>query len=316
MDKIKVIVTGGAGFIGSHISEYWISQGAEVHVIDNLRTGYLSNIDKINGVKFHKVSITERDKIFKIFPGTVYVHHLAAFVSVPESISKPNECYDINVNGLINILDASKEFGVRKIIFSSTAAVYGDNPVSPKNIDLKPNPKSPYGETKVQGELLLNDFNLLSDIGAISLRYFNVFGPRQDPKSQYAAAIPIFIGKAIKNEPITIYGDGTQTRDFIYVQDVVNVNVLAAKNEQFNGVLNVASGKAISINEIVNVILKLTGSKSKIIYSKERDGDIKHSLASIEETKQKFNFYPEYDLERGLKMTIDYFRSLHTKNKF
>ena len=197
------------------------------------------------------------------------MHHLAALVSVPESIEKPEECYEININGLINVLDASKEFGIKKIVLSSSAAIYGENPISPKTVDLKPDPKSPYGETKLEGELLLNLYNQNDGLGAISLRYFNVFGPRQDPKSQYAAAVPIFIEKALKNEPIIIYGDGTQTRDFIFVKDVVNANVLAATNENVNDVFNVATGKAVSINDIANLVIAKIGSKSKLVYEKK-----------------------------------------------
>lgn len=307
MSKLKIIVTGGAGFIGSHIVEHWLSKNVEVHIIDNLRSGYLSNVRIFPEVVFHKGSITDRDLVFRVLRNTDYVHHLAGFVSVPESILEPEECYDINVNGLINVLDASKEFGIKKIVFSSSAAVYGENPISPKTVSLTPDPKSPYGSTKLEGESLLKLYNEQGSVGAISLRYFNVFGPRQDPKSQYAAAIPIFIERALKNEPIIIYGDGEQTRDFIFVKDVVSANILAATNEKVNGVFNVASGRAITINEIAKIIIEELQSKSKIIYEKERPGDIKHSLASIEETKDLLKFIPEFDLTKGLKETIKYF---------
>lgn len=304
---MKIVVTGGAGFIGSHIVEHWHHQGADVHVIDNLRTGFLSNIDPFKNVVFHNSSITDRDSVFKIFDDTDYVFHLAAFVSVPESIEKPEECEEINVNGLLNVLDACKEFGVRKIVFSSSAAIYGDNPKSPKTVDMKPDPKSPYGSTKLEGENQLRIYNQNYSLGAVSLRYFNVFGPRQDPNSQYSAAIPIFVSRAIRNEPITIYGDGKQTRDFIFVKDAVRANVLAAVNNHVNGVFNVASGTAISINDIVKIVIEETHSRSKIIYEKERPGDIKHSLASIKETQKELNFLPDHDLEDGLRKTISYF---------
>ncbi len=307
MKRTKVVVTGGAGFIGSHIVEQWLSEDAEVHIIDNLRSGYLSNVEIFPSVIFHKGSVTNRDFVFKILQNADYVHHLAALVSVPESIEKPEECYEININGLINVLDASKEFGIKKIVLSSSAAIYGENPISPKTVDLEPDPKSPYGTTKFQGEELLKLYNMNDGLGAISLRYFNVFGPRQDPKSQYAAAVPIFVEKALKNEEIKIYGDGTQTRDFIFVKDVVKANILAAKNESVNGVFNVATGNAISINEIAKLVISEIGSKSQIVYEKERPGDIKHSLASIEKTKEELNFNPEYDLLKGLKETINYF---------
>ena len=307
MLKIKVVVTGGAGFIGSHIVEEWLAKDAEVHIIDNLRSGHLSNVELFPEAIFHRGSITDRDFIFNIFRGKDYVHHLAAFVSVPESVQKPDECFEININGLINVLDASKESGVKKIVFSSSAAIYGENPVSPKIVDLIPDPKSPYGQTKLEGEYLLKLYNQRDGLGAVSLRYFNVFGPRQDPGSQYAAAIPIFVQKALRNEPIVIYGDGTQTRDFIFVKDVVNANILAALNENVNGVYNVATGKAISINEIAALVISETGSKSEIFYEEERAGDIKHSLASIDSTRSELNFNPDYDLLKGLKETIKYF---------
>ena len=313
MSRTKIVVTGGAGFIGSHIVEYWITQGAEVHIIDNLRSGYLSNVEIFPEAIFHNGSITNRDLVFQVLKNAEYVHHLAALVSVPESVEKPHECIDINVNGLLNVLDAAKEFGLKKIVFSSSAAVYGDNPESPKTISMKPQPKSPYGITKLDGEYYLQMYHEMYDIGTVSLRYFNVFGPRQDPKSQYAAAIPIFISRAIKNEPLIIYGDGEQTRDFIFVKDVVKANMLAVTNPNISGVFNLALGKPTSVNQIAKEIIRLTGSKSEIIYEKERAGDIKHSLASIKDTMELLKFKPVFTLEEGLKETIDFFISKKAK---
>ncbi|MEG8945618.1 SDR family oxidoreductase [Rosettibacter firmus] len=307
MKKLKVVITGGAGFIGSHIVEYWVNNGAEVCVIDNLRSGFLSNIEKFPDVKFYNGSVTDKELVLDVLKNTDYVHHLAALVSVPESIEKPYECIEINIIGLINVLEAAKFHKVKKVVFSSSAAVYGDNKELPKTIKTIPDPKSPYGITKLDGEYYLKMYNDEYGLGTVSLRYFNVFGPRQNPKSQYAAAIPIFINKALKNEPIIIYGDGTQTRDFIYVKDVVLANVLAATSN-INGVFNVALGKSISINEIAKEIIKLTNSQSKIIYEKERKGDIKYSQASIKETVEQLNFIPQYTLQQGLEETIKYFK--------
>lgn len=309
----KVVVTGGAGFIGSHIVDAWLKRGAEVHIIDNLRTGKRENVALFPQSVFHEVSITDRKKVFEILRGVDYVHHLAALISVPESILNPLECVEINVNGLINILDAAKERGVKKVVHSSSAAVYGDNPASPKTVEMKPEPKSPYGITKLDGEYYLKHYNEQFSLGTASLRYFNVFGPRQDPASQYAAAIPIFVSRALKNEKIIIYGDGEQTRDFIYVDDVVQANILAAENEKAVGVYNVASGSAISINELVKLIIEMTDSKSKIEYHEPRSGDIKHSLASIELTKSELNFSPSKNLSDGLKETVKYFIELFSK---
>lgn len=306
----KVVVTGGAGFIGSHIVEYWSKQNADVFVLDNLRSGFEKNLIGFENITFVKGSITDKDAVFSVLENAAYVHHLAAMISVPESVENPFECVSINVNGLLNVLEASAKHKIKKIVHSSSAAVYGDNPVSPKTISMKPGPKSPYGITKLDGEYYLQSYLDNFGLQTISLRYFNVFGPRQDPKSQYAAAIPIFVNNALQNKEIIIYGDGEQTRDFIFVKDVVAANVLAATTENVNGTFNVACGSAISINQLVQLVLELTNSESKIRYEKERAGDIKHSLASIEETKLKLNFQPKHDLHEGLKETINYFIQL------
>ena len=314
MKKTKVVVTGGAGFIGSHIVEHWINAGAEVHIIDNLRSGFLSNAQLFPQAIFHQISITEREKVFRVLENASYVHHLAAMISVPESVDKPQECVEININGLLNVLDACKENGVKKVVFSSSAAIYGENPESPKRTDMRPKPKSPYGITKLDGEYYLQMYNEQYGLGAVSLRYFNVFGPRQDPKSQYAAAVPIFIANALQNEPITIYGDGEQTRDFIFVKDVVKANVLAATKENVNGVFNVALGKASSINEIAKEIIAATNSKSEIIYQPERKGDIKHSLADVEDTMSALSFTPDFTLQKGLDETVAFFKKIFEGN--
>ncbi len=308
---MKIVITGGAGFIGSHLAEYWSNQGAEVHIIDSLRSGFEKNIKEFSNVVFHKGSIVNKELTLEVLKNTDYVFNLAALVSVPESLEKPEECIDINVKGLLNILDAAKVHKVKKVVHSSSAAIYGDDPRLPKDISMRPKPQTPYGITKLDGEYYLQMYFEQYGLPTTSLRYFNVFGPRQDPKSQYAAAIPIFVFKALKNEPITIYGDGEQTRDFVYVKDVVKANVLAAEKEKVTGVFNVANEKAITINELAKLIIKTTNSKSKIIYEDERPGDIKHSLASIKETRENLNFEPSYDLISSLETTIKYFEKLN-----
>jgi len=313
--KKKIVVTGGAGFIGSHIVEYWSKQNAEVVVLDNLRSGFEKNIASCDNVKFVKGSITDKDTVFSVLENADYVHHLAAMISVPESVENPFECVSINVNGLLNVLEACVKHKVKKIVHSSSAAVYGDNPVSPKLVSMNPAPKSPYGITKLDGEYYLQSYLENFGLQTISLRYFNVFGPRQDPKSQYAAAIPIFVNNALQNKEIIVYGDGEQTRDFIFVKDVVAVNVLAVTSETATGSFNVACGSAISINQLVKLVLELTESKSMVTYQKERAGDIKHSLASIDETKKVIGFQPKHDLMEGLKETIQYFIQLFQHNK-
>ncbi len=308
---MKVVVTGGAGFIGSHIVEHWSKKGANVHILDSLRSGYEKNINNFNNVVFHKGSITDKDLTMHVIEGADYVFNLAALVSVPESLEKTDECIDINVKGLLNILDASKEHGVKKVVHSSSAAVYGDDPRLPKNITMRPKPQTPYSITKLDGEYYLQMYYEQYGLPTTSLRYFNVFGPRQDPKSQYAAAIPIFVFKALKNETITIYGDGEQTRDFVYVKDVVKANVLAAESKGVAGVFNVANENAITIKDLAELIIKTTDSKSKIVYEDERAGDIKHSLASIKETRETLKFEPSFDLTSSLETTIKYFQNLN-----
>ncbi len=304
---MKVLITGGAGFIGSHLAEYWLDRNARVIVLDNLRTGYRKNIPDTHNVEFVEGSITNRDLVFGLMENTDYVFHLAAMVSVPESVEKPFECIDVNVYGLLNVLDAAKNSNVKKVVLSSSAAIYGDDPELPKSVNMKPKPLSPYGITKLDGEYYLQMYFNQYSLGTTSLRYFNVFGPRQDPKSQYAAAIPIFIYKALRNENILIYGDGEQTRDFIYVKDVVSANIAAAENEEITGVFNVANGKSITINKLAEKIIKLTNSKSKIEYTKERLGDIKHSVASVKETKENLGFVPSHNFDDSLLETIKYF---------
>ncbi|OGS22645.1 MAG: dTDP-glucose 4,6-dehydratase [Elusimicrobia bacterium RIFOXYA2_FULL_39_19] len=302
---MKVLVTGGAGFIGSHIVEHFSNKAdTKVAVMDNLRSGFKKNIEKF-GVEFIEESITDYKACVNAMKGVDYVFHLAAMISVPESIFEPVECINLNAIGTINLIKAAKESGtVKKIVLSSSAAVYGDNPVMPKVETMLPEPKSPYAVTKLDGEYYLSLYRKEWGVPSACCRYFNVFGPRQNPKSQYAAAVPIFILKAIKNEDILIYGDGEQTRDFVYVKDVVQANVLVS--EKGDSVYNVAYGSKITINELAEKIIKLTGSKSKIIHEKERPGDIKHSLADNSKIK-KLGFKPSSSLEEGLKATVEFF---------
>lgn len=311
---MKIVIAGGAGFIGSHLAEYWNNKNAEVHVIDNLKTGLEENISHLKNVRFHKISIEDKKKMEKIIYGSDFVFNMAAMVSVPESIEKPEECINVNLNGYLNLLEASKKNKIKKIVLSSSAAVYGDNPLLPKKTEMKPEPKSPYGITKLDGELYSKMYEEQCGLKYICLRYFNVFGPRQSTENAYAAAVPIFIKRAINNENIIVHGDGNQTRDFIYIDDVVKANVLAVEKENISGVFNVACGSSISILELAKTIIELINSRSKIVFEKERQGDIKHSLASIDETKEKLGFEPKVNLKEGLLKTIEYF-TLQEKRK-
>lgn len=305
---MRVVITGGAGFIGSNLVEYWVGRGAEVVVIDNLRTGFLKNISEFKDIIFYKRSITERDFVFEAVKGADYIFNLAALVSVPESIEKPEETYEINVNGLKNLLDAAVKQGVKKLVHTSSAAIYGDDPVMPKVETMEAKPISPYGATKYKGELLCGEYLSKYGLQTIALRYFNVYGPKQNPYGAYTSVIPIFSLKALKNEDMTIFGDGEQTRDFVYVKDVVNANVLAATTENVNGVFNIANGKIITINALAHKIKGITGASGKIVYLHEREGDIKHSSASVDKAKKELNFTGRYQFDEGLKTTVDYYR--------
>ena len=301
---MRVLVTGGAGFIGSHTVEYFQGK-AGVRVLDNLRSGYLKNLNGLEH-EFIEGSVTDRAAVRSAMEGVDYVFHMAAMISVPESMEKPLECVEINTVGTLIVLEEAARAGVKKLCFSSSAAIYGDNPAVPKLESMLPEPKSPYAVTKLDGEYYCGMFSREGRLATAVMRYFNVFGPRQDPASAYAAAVPIFIDKAVKNEPVTIFGDGEQTRDFIYVKDVVAANAFLAMNRTEPGFYNVACGGRLTINSLAQKIIALTGSSSKIVYAPERAGDVKHSMASIEKIKAA-GFRPVSGFDDGLQETIRFF---------
>jgi len=303
---MKVLVTGGAGFIGSHIVEHFQGK-ADVRVLDNLRSGFKKNLAGFS-YEFIEASILDREAVRRAMDGVDHVFHLAAMISVPESMQKPIECDEINTRGTLVMLEEAARAGVKKLVLSSSAAIYGDNPVTPKVETMLPEPKSPYAITKLDGEFYCKMFADEGRVATACLRYFNVFGPRQDPKSQYAAAVPIFIDRAVKHEPITIYGDGEQTRDFVFVKDIVAANVFFATRSPATGVFNVAYGRKITINELAGTICRLTNSRSEIRHAPERAGDVKHSLASIEKLKAA-GFEPHSTFSDGLQETIRFFSS-------
>lgn len=304
---MKVLITGGAGFIGSHLVEHFQGR-AGVRVLDNLRSGSRRNLDGFE-VDFLEGSILDADAVRRAVEGVDYVFHLAALISVPESMAKPRECVDLNVTGLLNVLEAAAEAGARKLVLASSAAIYGDNPTVPKVETMVPEPKSPYAITKLDGEYYNAMFSAEGRIETASMRFFNVFGPRQDPGSAYAAAVPIFIRKALAGEPLTIYGDGGQTRDFIYVKDIVAALVFAATTPGVTGAFNVGYGASTTINDIARTIIAEAGSRSEIRYEPERAGDVRHSRASVERLSHA-GFRPVSNLREGLAATLGYFQKI------
>src|ERR1035437_453184 len=302
---MRILVTGGAGFIGSHIVEHFQGK-AEVRVLDNLSSGFKPHLAPFQ-TKLLEASILDRDAVRQAVQGVDYIFHLAAMISVPESMAKPIECNEINTTGTLIVLEEAAKAGVKKLVLSTSAAIYGDNPVVPKVETMLAEPKIPYAITKLDGEFYCKMFADAGRLRTACLRYFNVFGPRQDPKSQYAAAVPIFIDRAVKNLPITIHGDGEQTRDFIYVKDIVAANVFFATQSPATGVFNVAYGQRITINELATTICRLTGSRSQIRHHAERPGDVKHSLAAIDKLRS-VGFTPTSNFTDGLEATVNYFQ--------
>jgi UDP-glucose 4-epimerase len=303
---VKILITGGSGFIGSHIVEHYQDLAEEIRVLDNLRTGSRKNLDGLQHV-FIEASVTDREAVAKAVEGVDYVFHLAALVSVPESMTKPGECVDINVHGLLNVLEASAAAGVKKLVFASSAAIYGDNPTVPKLESMLPEPKSPYAVTKLDGEYYLDLFNRERGLETAAIRFFNVFGPRQDPEGAYAAAVPIFIEKALKGEDITVHGDGEQTRDFIYVKDIVGALSFAVETPGVTGVFNAGYGGQMTINDLANKIIASAGSASKVLHGPERAGDVKHSRSSADKLRNA-GWQPGHSLDAALATTLEFFR--------
>ncbi len=304
---MKILITGGSGFIGSHIVEHYQDTADEIRVLDNLRTGYRKNLDGLKHV-FLEGSVTDREAVAKAVEGIDYVFHLAALVSVPESMAKPGECVDINVHGLLNVLEASVAAGVKKLVFASSAAIYGDNPTVPKLESMLPEPKSPYAITKLDGEYYLDLFTRERGLETAAIRFFNVFGPRQDPKGAYAAAVPIFIEKALKGEDITVHGDGEQTRDFIYVKDIVGALSFAVETPGVTGVFNAGYGGQMTINDLASKIITSAGSASKVIHGAERAGDVKHSRSSADKLRSA-GWQPVHPLDEALAKTLEFFKA-------
>lgn len=305
----KVVVTGGAGFIGSHLAEELAGRGYYVIILDNLSTGKLENISHLiakDNAEFVHESITNLPLLQTLFQGAEYVFHQAALASVPRSIDNPLASNEANVTGTLNVLLAARDNAVKKVIYASSSSVYGDTPILPQNENMPTNPLSPYAITKLTTEYYCQIFRQIYGLSTVALRYFNVYGPRQDPNSQYATAVIAFIGRVFQDLPPIIFGDGTISRDFTFIADVVQANILAAENDA-EGTFNIGGGNSATISQLANSIIKLTGKDLKPIYQAPRPGDPKQTLADVSNAKI-FGYQPRWTLEDGLRKTIEEFK--------
>ena len=302
---MNVLVTGGAGFMGGHVTRALLSSGDDVAVLDNLSTGARANLDP--RCEFLPGDVRDSDRVSAVMQGRDAVVHLAAYTSVPESFREADLCFEVNVEGTLNVLDAAVRAGVPKVVFASSSAVYADEPDGPKLETMCPGPCSPYAVSKLEGEHLLAWFRRRRGLHTTALRFFNVYGPRQDASSDYAAVIPIFIERALAGETLTIYGNGQQTRDFIYAQDVADA-VLASLRSPYCGVLNVGTGRAVRILDLAEQVLSLTGSKGGYVFADRRPGDAASSTADISAIVRDLEWTPGIGLEQGLSQTLRWFR--------
>ena len=304
----KYLITGGCGFIGSHIAEALKEQKHTVIIYDNLSSGYEHNIagfrDKIT---FIKADIRDMKALTTAMQGVDYIFHKAAMVSVFDSVERPIENHDINITGTLNVLNAAKESGVKRVVAASSASVYGNDPVLPKTEDMIPSPKSPYALAKIAMEYYMRIFAELYGLETVVFRYFNVYGPRQDPGSMYSGVISRFIDDILTGRKPTVFGDGLQTRDFIFIQDVVEANLLAMNNHTLGRgeVFNIATGHPTSLLELLDILKDLTEKDVKPQFRSNRRGDIRHSVADISRARHKLDFTPCYGVRGGLMKLLN-----------
>lgn len=308
----KVLVTGGAGFIGSNLTESLLKRKHFVRVLDDFSTGKRENL--IFGKEYPSLEILEGDirdlrTCKKAIKGVEYIFHQAALPSVQRSVEDPGTSNAINVGGTLNILLAAKEEGVKRVIYASSSSIYGDTPTLPKHEGMPPHPLSPYALQKYIGEQYCRLFYQLYGLDSVSLRYFNIFGPKQDPNSVYSAVIPRFIDALIHDRPPVIFGDGEQSRDFTFIENVVQANLLAMSAKHLHGeAMNIACGKRISLNQLLKILKNILGSKLAPNYQEPRKGDVRHSLADIRKSKKIINYMPKVGTEEGLNKTVEFFQ--------
>jgi UDP-glucose 4-epimerase len=305
------LVTGGAGFIGSHIAEALVRQDHDVRILDNISTGKMENFESFaDNVTFVEGDIRDNGVVENAMKGVDFVIHQAALASVPRSIDDPSSSNQVNVQGTLNLLVAAKANGVKRFVYASSSSVYGDSEELPKREDMTPSPKSPYAISKLAGEYYCVVFGELYDLPTVSLRYFNVFGPRQDPNSQYAAVIPLFVKALLSGERATIFGDGEQSRDFTYIENVVAGNLLAATSTTRGArVYNLACGQRFTLNVLYDRLKTIIGSDAEAIFEAPRPGDVKHSQAAIEAVERELGFKPAVGFDDGLERTVKWFRN-------
>jgi UDP-glucose 4-epimerase len=300
----KIVVTGAAGFIGSNLTDKLLELGADVIGLDNLFNGRLVNLEdamKYRNFEFHKGDVRDLNFLLDLFKEVDIVYHEAAFTSVPQSVKMPDNCNDVNVNGMINVLNAARRMDVNKVIFASSSAVYGDSPTLPKHEEMGRWPISPYGVAKLACEQYAKVWHHVYGLNTTSIRYFNVYGPRQRD-SPYSGVIAIWLGRIIRNEDLIIYGDGEQSRDFTYVEDVIQGNLLIAEHDIPGEIINIACGNPIKLTDLAKLMLKLTGKENLgIKYTDSRPGDIKHSFGDISKAKKLLGFNALYTQEEGLR---------------
>lgn len=306
----RYLVTGGAGFIGSHLVERLVRDGQSVRVLDNFSTGKRDNLAPFAGqIELIEGDLRNRDDCRRACDGVEIVFHEGAVPSVPKSVEDPVTSHEANVDGTFNLLLAARDANCRRVIYAASSSAYGDAPELPKREVVAPEPLSPYAVNKLVGEHYCRVFYCCYGLETLALRYFNVFGPRQDPKSQYAAAIPAFVTTVLHDQPPTIYGDGEQTRDFTYIDNVVHANLLAAKAPKLQGeVVNIACGERVSVNAIIKQINSLLGKNVQPHYTDVRPGDVKHSLADISRAKAIIGYEPIVNFAEGLRRAIEWYR--------
>lgn len=305
------LVTGGAGFVGSHIASALVSSGARVRIIDDLSTGYRENLTEIGGdVDFVRGSLVDEQLLRKALEDVEVVFHEAAIPSVPKSIENPQRTHVASVDATFSLLLAARDQKVRRVVYAASSSCYGDQPTLPKRESMLPDPLSPYAVAKLVGEYYCQVFSRVYRLETVSLRYFNVFGPRQDPSSQYSGVISRFIAALLSGQTPVIYGDGEQSRDFTYVDNVVQANLKAAQTRKGIGsVINIANGERITLNQLLRELKDLTGKDSvNAIYEKARPGDVLHSLADISRARELLGFEPQVGLREGLRRTMDWWK--------